>query len=176
MALTSSATLERIDSRVGTWSLLVAFLAVFLPFIIHNQFITGPLVNAALIIILFLGGLRSAAVLAIAPSLMALAGGLLLPIMAPLVPVIILSNLVFVGSIDYLYHRLSGAEPYWPAVICGAFFKFAFLFIVTKAVLKFLDQPKLEALASVMLSWPQLLSALLGGIIAYAVLKWLKRI
>ncbi|HNX11322.1 MAG TPA: hypothetical protein PKI61_04235 [bacterium] len=176
MALTSSLALEKVDSRTWVWSLLLAFTAAAAPFFIHNQWITGPLVNAVLIIVLFLSGWRLAALVAFVPSLMALSGGLLLPIMAPLVPVIILSNLVFISTINYLYYRLKGNEPYWPAVVSGALFKFAFLFVVAKAVVKFLNEPRLETLVNAMMSWPQLFSALLGGIIAFFILKWLRRI
>lgn len=171
MLLTSEAVLEKVGGRTWFWSLVLALAAAFVPFLIHNQWITGPLVNAVLIIVLFLSGRRLAMVIAFVPSLMALSGGLLPLIAAPLVPIIILSNLVFIASIDYFYHRFHGAEPYWPAVVFGSLLKFAFLSIAAKVMVMFMNSPKLEMIINTMFSWPQLFSALLGGIVAFAVLK-----
>jgi len=96
-------TEEQTMARVNVWAIAqflgLAGVATLLPFFIHLQWITGPVINAILILILFLVGIRSALVVCLIPSLMALAGGLLPAILAPVIPFIMISNVIFVLSI-----------------------------------------------------------------------------
>ena len=53
----------------------------------------------------------------------------------------------------------------------AASFKFIFLSAISLAVIKLLFSGKIALAAATMLSWPQLLTALIGGALAYTVLQ-----
>ncbi|MCD4762172.1 iron hydrogenase, partial [bacterium] len=83
-------TATKVNTRAIARFLALAGVASALPMFIHLQWLTGPLVNAILILALFLIGIRSALVLCMIPSLMALASGLLPAVLAPVVPFIMI--------------------------------------------------------------------------------------
>jgi len=170
-------TLEQVNVTAIAQFFALAMAAVVLPFFIHLQWVTGPIVNAILIIALFLIGVRSALVLAVMPSMMALAGGLLPAILAPAVPFIMISNMLFVLVIDFIYSRTKNEKSgYWAGVVAGALLKFSFLFLSVNFITKLLIKKELVFKVVQMMSWPQLATAVMGGIIAWAVLRGLKRI
>ena len=139
--------------------------------LIPNQFISGPLVNAVLFIITVFLGLRGGVLLSFVPSLIALMSGLLPAIMAPFIPFIILSNVIMVVLFHY-----GRQKNYWFGVGTSAAAKFIFLTVASRIFFQvFLNKPMTQAL-TIMMSWNQLYSALMGGIIAYVFLKFIKRI
>ncbi len=157
--------------------LALGAFATILPFYIHLQWATGPIVNAILVIALFLIGIRSAMVLALIPSIMALAGGLIPAALAPAVPFIMISNIVFILVIDWFYNNLKDEfKGYWIGVIAAATIKFIFLFSSVTFITPLMIKSELALKVAQMMSWPQFATALTGGMIAWGVLKWLKRI
>ncbi|NTU98670.1 hypothetical protein HGA64_01525 [Candidatus Falkowbacteria bacterium] len=168
--------LQRVDSEAMIWFLSLSGIAIFLPFVVHLPLLTGPIINAILILILFIVGLRSALVVALIPSIMALAGGLLPVVLAPVVPFIMVSNLLFVITIYGLYHRLDNSQKgYWIGVVAGAALKFVFLLWSVEFVSRLVIKKELAAKVAQMMSWPQFATAVAGGVIAWAVLKFLKK-
>ena len=159
----------------------VAFLgfagvATILPFYIHIQWLTGPIVNAILILVLFIVGIRSALVLCLVPSLMALSGGLLPAVLAPMVPFIMISNTILVLSIDWFYNNFKDEQRgYWLGLFVGATVKFLFLFFSINIIGKLLIKQELIVKVAQQLGWMQLVTAIFGGVIAWVILKWLKR-
>jgi len=177
MIYTQENILARVDVSAIAKFLGLAATAAFLPFFIHLQWITGPIINAILILILFLAGIRSALVVCLVPSLMALAGGILPAVLSPVVPFIMISNVVFVLSIDWFYNQNKNEiKGYWLGVLAGAGLKFIFLLFSVNFIGKLLIKQELVVKVAQMMSWPQFATALTGGLIAWAVLKWLKRI
>jgi len=186
--------MARVNIRAMTQFLSLAGVATILPFFIHLQWVTGPIVNAILIIALFLVGIRSALVICLLPSLMALSGGLLPAILAPVVPFIMIGNVIFVLSIDWIYNNRiklatilrSGSDHanvnneenknYWLGIIVGAGLKFIFLFASINFISRLLIKQELAVKVAQMMSWPQMATAVAGGMIAWVALKWLKRI
>jgi hypothetical protein len=157
--------------------LTLAGVAILLPFFIHLQWISGPIVNAILIIALFLVGIRSALVLCLVPSLMALSGGLLPAILAPVVPFIMISNVILVLTIDWFYNNYKNEKiAYWLGVFFGAGLKFLFLILSVNIISGLLLKNELAVKVAQMMSWPQFATAITGGMIAWAILRWLKRI
>ncbi|MFW5888484.1 MAG: iron hydrogenase [Patescibacteria group bacterium] len=153
--------------------LSLAVLATFLPFFIHLQWITGPLVNAVLIVALFLVGIRSALIIALIPSVIALSSGLLPALLAPIVPFIMVSNVILVLSVDQFYARMkNNIVGYWTGVGVGAVLKFAFLFLSVDIISDLLLKQHLAAKVAQMMSWPQLATALAGGFIAWILLRY----
>lgn len=168
--------LERVNVQSLTRFIALAGVALILPFLIHLQWISGPIINAILILILFLVGIRSAMVVALVPSLMALSSGLLPAVLAPAVPFIMISNAIFVLSVDRIYDwSKNTVRGYWLGVLAGAFLKFAFLYVSVSWITKLLLKQNLAVKVAEMMSWPQFITAVLGGMIAWIILKWLKR-
>ena len=134
-------------------------LALIVPSIGLDQQFTGPMVNALLLISAGVGGLPGAIRGGALPSLVALARGTLPLPMAVMVPYIIFGNAALVGVFFQLHRR-----NYWLALVPAAIVKFGLLFF---AVTYMVTVP--PALAG-MMQWPQLYTALLGGVIAWVVL------
>ncbi len=177
MEYTEEQIAEKVNVRVLTQFLFLAGVAIILPFLIHLQWLTGPIVNAILILVLFLVGIRSALVVAIVPSLMALAGGLLPAVLAPAVPFIMISNVIYILCLDRIYEAMKSVDRgYWLGVIVGSSIKFLFLFFSVNLISKLLIKQELMAKVAQMMSWTQLATAVTGGMIAWIVLKWLKRL
>lgn len=157
--------------------LSLTLLATAMPFFIHLQLMTGPFINAIFILVLFLSGIRSAVVVALIPSLMAMSGGLLPAVLAPAVPFIMISNVIYILSIDLIYNRAKNAGiGYWAGVVIGSAMKFVFLFLSVGMISRLLIKHELAANVAQMMSWPQFATAIAGGVIAWAILKGLKRI
>jgi len=176
MEIIKEETLEKVNVQSLTQFIALAGVALVLPFFIHLQWISGPIINAILILILFLVGIRSALVVALVPSLMALAGGLLPSVLSPVVPFIMISNAIFVLSLDRIYDWSKNQnQGYWLGVLVGAVLKFIFLYFSVSLMVKLLIKQELAVKVAQMMSWPQLITAVLGGMIAFAILKWLKR-
>ena len=110
MVIVKEQILDKVNTQNLAKFIILAGVALFLPFLIHLQWITGPIINALLILILFLVGIRSALVVALIPSLMALAGGLLPAVLAPAVPFIMISNVIYILTIDRFYDRSKNSE------------------------------------------------------------------
>jgi hypothetical protein len=170
------SSLVRVDGRAIAQFLGLATVATALPFFIHIQWITGPIINAILIILLFVVGIRSALMVCLIPSIMALASGLLPAVLAPVAPFVMISNVIFILSIEQIYEANKNSERgYWLGVLTGALLKFVFLFLSINVIAGLLLRKELAVSVTQMMSWPQFTTALLGGVIAWAVLKWLRR-
>lgn len=167
-AIERGITAEKV--KVIIFAILLALL-VLMPFLIHLQWITGPTVNAALFIATVILGPGRAILLGLMPSTVALSAGLLPFALAPMVPFIMLGNVIMILVFYYLYKR-----NYFVALSVSAFLKFAFLHqTVTWLMSRFLEN-KLVATLSVMMSWPQFFTAIIGGLVAYAFLKQIKKV
>ncbi len=149
-------------------------LAIALPFFIHQQLVTGPIINAILVLSIFLLGLRGAVVIALLPSLMALSSGLLPAVLSPTVPFIMLSNIILILTIEGFYRLNKKEGGYWWGLLMGAGLKALFLFLSTGLIAKLLINQQLMTAVIKMMGWAQLATALAGGLLAWLVLKSLK--
>jgi len=175
MSYIKAKTLARVDVKTLLKFLTLASVLLVVPFFFHGQWIVGPLVNAILIIALFLVGLRLALFLSCLPSLMALSGGLLPAILTPAVPFIIMSNMVLVLIIYWIYNA-SGKNmfSYWFSLFLAATLKFLFLFLSLKAIIVLFNL-RIPGAAVKLLSYPQFYTALIGGVFAFIVIKSVNR-
>jgi len=130
--------------------------------LVQNQFITGSIVNATLFASVFILGLRGALAISFFPSIISLGLGLLPAVMAPMVPFIILGNLILIGIFALLKNK-----NYWLASISASVLKFAWLFIISQVVISLFVQKPVATKIATMMSWPQLITALVGAIVAY---------
>lgn len=140
---------------------LLMSIAVFAP-LFHNQAITGPIVNAVLFISVFVVGISGSVLIAFVPSVIALSTGLLSLVLAPMIPFIMMGNIILVLSFAFLKDK-----NYWLGMVSASFLKFIFLFSVSSII---------SSKLVIAMSWPQLITALAGGVIAYFSLRAIKRI
>lgn len=136
-------------------------LATLVP-LFHQQMITGPIINATLFIAVLLLGSRAALLVGLLPSVIALSIGLLPAILVPMIPFIITGNCILVLAFGFLKDK-----NYWLAIITASLLKFIFLFSTSSIVINLLLKKTLAPSILTMMSWPQLLTALFGGILAY---------
>jgi hypothetical protein len=139
--------------------------------LLGQQAVTGPLVNAVLFISVVLLGNQAAVLIALIPSLIALSVGFLPAVLAPMVPFIMMGNVVLILTFAYSRER-----NYCLGVIFASVFKFLFLFGTGSIVVNLIIKKEIASKAAMMMSWPQLLTALAGGLIAYLFLKSIRRV
>lgn len=168
---------EQADVKAVAQFLVLATVVTVLPFYFHVQAVTGPMINAIFILTLFLLGIRSALTLCLIPSLMALSGGLLPAVLAPVVPFIMISNVILVLVLDWCYRNFASQKiGYWMGVFLASGLKFLFLYFSISVISELLIKESLAIKVAQMMSWPQFATAVAGGIIAFAILKPLKKI
>ena len=144
-------------------------LAIAAPFF-HFQAVTGTMVNATLIIAAVILGKREAIAIGIFPSIISIITGLLIPAVVPLVPFIILGNIILILTFGFFKKN-----NYWKGIIWGSVSKFLFLYLAGFIVIKIFESSVLAKIAMTMFSWQQLLTALSGGIVAYSVIRIFKK-
>ena len=164
----SSITLSKNKITYLTLFVSLFVVAYFAPFL-KQQLITGTLVNATLFITVSLLGTRAGTIMAMVPSLIALAVGTLPTPLAPMLPFIILSNILLI----IVFKNLE--KKYFLAITMASAFKFAFLFLSSSIIINLLLKKELAQNIIIMMSWPQLITALLGGLLAYLTLKYLPK-
>jgi hypothetical protein len=149
------------------WTIGFIAAAVIVPALLahtpQNQWITGTIVNAIIFLAVWRIGIVNAALVAILPSSVALIRGLLPAPMAVLIPYIILSNIVLI-AIFYALKKYPLA-----GIISASLAKFLFLFAISTYFIK------IAGSLLVMMQWPQLVTALAGGLIAVGIIKITKR-
>jgi len=166
--------LNKIEVSWWTQFLTLSFLAIALPFFIHQQLITGPIINAILILSVLLLGVRAAVLIALLPSLIALSSGLLPASLAPAVPFIMLSNIILILVVDGIYRFQPRETYYWKGLCLGAGFKALFLFLSTSLIAQLLINQQLMDAVIKMMGWAQLATVLAGGLLAWLILKSVK--
>lgn len=130
-----------------------------------GQYVTGSCVNAVLALTTLLAGLWSGVVVAALSPFFAFLLGIG-PQLLPIVPAIAVGNVVFVALLWALTRR-RGAPPerQIPAWLAPALGKFLALYLIVVQLLCRvlpLKQPQIDTF-SAMFSYPQLITALVGG-------------
>ena len=158
---------------IGTLTLFS--LAVSIPSLGLPQYITGTAVNALLIIAVETAGVSRALWVGVAPSLVAWGSGILPAPLMVMIPFIVAGNALLVATFGSL-RRTS----YWLRVAPGATIKCAFLWatVTLVTIRPFSIQVGQDAhpvtippAMAQMMSWPQLLTAIAGGCLAYGLLR-----
>lgn len=136
----------------------------------HYQPVTGPIVNATLFIAAATLGPQSAILIGLIPSMIALSAGLLPAVLAPMIPFIMLSNAILIMTFSALKKK-----NYWLNIAIGSTLKFLFLFATSSIVINLLIKKEIAEKVALIMSWPQLLTALAGGVIAYPIIRLMKK-
>lgn len=136
-------------------------IATIVP-LFHQQMITGPIVNATLFAAVIFLGTTGGILVGLIPSLIAFSVGTLPAPLAPMVPYIMLSNIILILTFGFLKDR-----NYWLAVGVSSFLKVIFLLGSSSLVISLIFKKELAQNLAVMMSWPQLITALVGGVLAW---------
>lgn len=144
-------------------------IAILSPFF-SNQLLTGTIVNALLFICTSLMGVEYALMLCLIPSLISIYSGILPFILAPMVPFIITGNVLMV----FIFSKFE-KKGFWVGAIPGALVKFIFIYSAGMI----LAESALHGVAKnimLIISWPQLATAIAGASIAFIFLKIVRKI
>jgi len=153
------------------WFIGLMAVASILPRFIHNQFITGPIINATLFLGAVTLGTGNAMLISLVPSVVALSSGLLPIPLAPMIPFIMISNAILIIVFNYARKINFGA-----GAILASLTKYVFLYGTSYLVAHMILQKTIAAkAAATMMTWPQLVTALVGALIAFGLLKVLKK-
>ena len=150
---------------------LIALQALTKPL---GQFVTGSCVNALLAVAVLLTGLHSGLVIAFISPWLAFVLGI-----APqpfVVPAIMLGNTVYVVLLNLLADPQGKDFPrQLLAWVTAAVCKFGILYLViTKFLAALLPAPQAPKILA-MFSWPQLVTALIGGAVALLIVPTLNK-
>lgn len=146
-------------------SMLLA-VALLFQFIKLGQYFTGTGINATLVIAASLCGPVWAGAIGMLTPLSALVLGVLPPAILPIVPFIIASNILYVIAFYFLRNKNE-----YVAIGAAAIVKFALLYIVVNYFIT-----KVPAPIKIAMSFPQLITALTGGILAVLILRVVKHL
>ena len=144
------------------------------------QPITGPLINAILLITASLLGIVAGIILGTLTPIVALIRGQLPPVLAPMIPFIIIANGVFVTVFILLIKYLSATlrlNSDWSkaliALIFASLLKFLLLFSAVKIILPVVFAVRFPDKIILIMSTPQFVTAMIGGIIAIVAIRFL---
>ena len=168
MTNTQEIAIPYTRSQIYEWALYAILIGVA-PLLLHQQWITGPIINALLVATTLRVGAKQALILAVIPSAAALAAGTLPMLLAPTIPVIIIGNMLLISGVQILK-----TKPFF-GILTGAIVKFIWLTIASQWILQFFLPESLLSKVASMLSWPQLATALIGGFFVIGVITILKR-
>ncbi|MDF2988163.1 MAG: hypothetical protein K0R50_3673 [Eubacterium sp.] len=138
----------------------------------NSNFIVGPLVNMCLLVAAMTAGVAGGITIAILSPFTSLINNNA-PVAAallPFAPVIAVANIIFVLAFYLLYNKNK-----YVGLAVAALLKFGVLFLAIRLFLNIFSFPKFTARLLEMFSWPQLITALVGGIVAIPVIYSLRK-
>lgn len=141
-----------------------------------NQFLVGPIVNAILIITAFVCGTWWGIGVGVLTPVIAWLVGQLPGPMAPFIPFIMIGNALFVIFFGILKNQQKWGK--YIGLILGSFVKFLFLSFSAAKLITVFDIGLPQKIASklvIMMGIPQLITALIGSIIALVLIKTLTK-
>jgi hypothetical protein len=151
-------------------ALTLVFQAIgrYIPLGPNSNFIVGPLVNACLLIATAFTGLWSGIIISVLAPFGAVLTGAAIPLL--FTPFIAAGNAVLVIVFYILRKRRT------VGIVSGAVLKFGVLFASISLFLGISEvAPKLASALYFSFSWPQLVTALIGGILAMIVINALEK-
>lgn len=142
-----------------------------------GQYVTGSMVNMILVVATLTAGTAAGATVALLSPVFAFMLGIG-PAFVQMVPFVALGNLVLVLVWGYICGQSTEIKKMGIALSAGAVLKFAALYLgIVKfavPVLLALPEPK-AAVVGAAFSWPQLITAAIGGFIALLIVPTLKK-
>lgn len=154
-------------------AMLLALTLVFqIGFRQFAQPLVGPLVNMMLLLSTMIVGIPMAIVIGCLTPIIAFLSGIMGVL--PLVPMIAVANTIYIVVFGLIIKKKEGILYEAIALALGAGAKFLFLFIAVRTLLPlFIAQVKPPVIAA--FSFPQLWTALIGGLLALVIIKLLPK-
>lgn len=153
--------------------IVIQFIGKTFPVI--NQFFVGPIVNAVLLIsVFYCGTLYGVAIGALTPIMAFLVGQLASPMM-PFIPFIMIGNILYVLLFSPFVKKSVPSKCM--GIILGSVVKFAFLYgsaLKLVPLFKIGFKPVVYKKLVFMMGIPQLITAIIGGIIAIVIIAIMK--
>ena len=169
---------------ISRLSLLIA-LTLIIQLIGLPQPITGPLVNTMLLITTTILGVISGIILGCMTPLIAVLRGELPPILAPMIPFIIGGNILLVSTYALVKNKMSFFSQklqnpvrrieLYIAIVLAAVIKYIFLAFAVKLILPVILAHSVPDKIALMMTTPQLVTALIGGAFALMIYEILYR-
>ena len=160
---------KNITTKIFQLSIFVT-IAVVVPYF-GNQLITGSIVNALLFISVIFIGVGPAFLLCLIPSLISIYTGLVPLALAPIIPFIIMGNVLMV----LVFSKFS-KNNFWVGAIPASIIKFIFIWTAGILVANYvLVGPIAKSLLQIV-SWPQLVTSLSGACLAFIFIRSIKKI
>ncbi|HOZ21778.1 MAG TPA: ECF transporter S component [bacterium] len=161
--------MPRKTARLTRMVLLIA-IALIIQMIGLPQPLTGPLVNLMLALTTLITGAAAGVALGCLTPLIALIRGQLPPLLAPFIPFILAGNALYVIFLGLLCKKGCGLPlrswRAWLGVLLGSTAKFIWLFAAARLIMPLLIARTLPEPVIAMLTFPQLVTALIGGVLA----------
>lgn len=155
-------------SMMLVFAFVIIFIGSRLGSAVFNQIVVGPLVNAVILFTVLLCDLKYGILVAVLTPLIASLTGQLPAPMVPFSPFIIFGNVVLAVTFGLMYKHVRGYGAYL-GIAFGSLLKTGALVLSVKYLISLFGiqfkGPVLKKLA-MMMSLPQLYSALAGGVIA----------
>lgn len=170
--------MTRSSKKLTRLAVLLAFTAV-IQMIGLPQPVTGPLINAILIVSLFLTGVPSACTIGVFTPLTALIRGHLPPVLAAMVPFIAVANVIYILLFYFLIRGLPREENYLLrprpvlGVLAASTAKYLMLTLTVQKILPIVMGQAVPEKVMTLMMFPQLLTALSGGMMALILMKYL---
>lgn len=145
-----------------------------------SQLITGSLVNLTLVVAAAFTGLGSGITVGIVSSVLATLIGVNLPL-PQMIPVVAIGNAIIV-AVAWAFFRMADKKGNSSllkviGIVVAAAAKTAFLWVAVVAIVIPVFQPaaKIASLISLNFTWPQMITGVIGGLIALSVVPPLKK-
>ncbi len=168
-----SKTWMNVKTQALTETAIATTVAVIVPALLahtpQNQFIVGPIVNAVLFWVALRVGIANAIFIAVVPSMIALLRGMLPPQAVLAIPYIIAGNIAMIMTFSLVVNQFKKSVFLYFGVIAGALVKTAVIFLPVLYILK------LTGVVAFMMSWPQLVTAIIGGLVVVRVQKYFQK-
>jgi len=158
-------------------ALVITFIGARFGGATFNSIVVGPLINAVILTAVLMTDLKFGILVAFStPILAALTGQLAAP-MVPFAPFIMVGNVIYAVAFG-LAHKYVKAWGSYLGIGLGAVLKAGFLIFSVKYLVALFNvslPEKVLAKLSVMMSYPQAITAVAGGIIALGMSKILEK-
>ncbi|MBN1996524.1 hypothetical protein JW935_03155 [candidate division KSB1 bacterium] len=163
---------------------IIISITIIIEMLRLSQAVTGPVVNLALYLSVLLITPLAGMILGFITPIVAVLSGQLVPLLYPMLPFIMVANLLLVVSF-YITRKLlkflDKESPLrsvsnWTALIVSALVKYFWLSLSVNLILPVFLGKQLPHKVTVMMALPQLVTALVGGVFALFFFSIMKRI
>ncbi|MCK5148248.1 ECF transporter S component [bacterium] len=157
--------------------LLIA-LTLMIQTVGFTQFITGPAINAILFLSVDMVGWRAGCIIGILTPVAALIRGHLPPLLAPMLPFIMMGNVILICTFAFFRSITlikNDKIKTFSGIITAALLKTVWIWLAVRWTVPIIFGKTMPPAIATAMTLPQFITALIGGVIAWAGIKILKK-